>query len=178
MAQRLCEGVDLDGEAAGLVTYIRTDSTAMAESAVEEARAILRKAHGGAWVPRRVGRHPETGAPVLAGIGRYGPWVRHEETWDAIPDGENVLEVGINHAVALIADKVVRQSRMRGPNLLLRELGRHPGDGARVRLRTGHYGPFVAHRRRYASLPEEASPDALGLDDAAALLEVAEKGRG
>ena len=129
-------------------------------------------------LPRRVGLHPETGAPVLAGIGRYGPWVRHEETWAAIPDGEDVLAVGINRAVALIADKVVRQSRMRGPNVVLRDLGRHPGDGAPVRLRTGHYGPFVAHRRRYASLPEDADPDALGLDEAVALLEAAEKARG
>ena len=129
-------------------------------------------------LPRQVGRHPETGAPVLAGIGRYGPWVRHGETWAAIPDGEDVLEVGINRAVALIADKVIRQSRMRGPNLVLRDLGRHPGDGAPVRLRTGHYGPFVSHRRRFASLPEDVDPDALGLDEAVAMLEAAEKGRG
>ena len=67
---------------------------------------------------------------------------------------------------------------MREPNVLLRDLGRHPGDGAPVRLRTGHYGPFVAHRRCYASLPEDADPDALGLDEAVALLEAAEKARG
>ena len=41
---------------------------------------------------------------------------------------------------------------------VLRELGRHPGDGAPVRLKTGHYGPFVAHRRRYASLPKDPRP--------------------
>ena len=54
---------------------------------------------------RRIGLHPETGAPVLAGIGRYGPWVRHEEVYAAIPDDDDVLTVGINRAVALIADK-------------------------------------------------------------------------
>ena len=127
-------------------------------------------------LPRRVGLHPETGEPILAGIGRYGPWVRHGETYAAIPDGEDVLAVGINRAVALIADKEIRQSRARGPNTVLRELGRHPGDGAPVRLKTGHYGPFVAHRRRYASVPKDLAPEDVTLDAAVALLERAAGG--
>ena len=87
------------------------------------------------------------------------------------PGDEDVLAVGINRAVALIADKEIRQSRARGPNTVLRELGRHPGDGAPVRLKTGHYGPFVAHRRRYASLPKDRAPEDVTLDAAVALLE-------
>ena len=122
-------------------------------------------------LPRRVGLHPETGEPILAGIGRYGPWVRHGGTYAAIPDGEDVLGVGINRAVALIADKEIRRSRARGPNTVLRELGRHPGDGAPVRLKTGHYGPFVAHRRRYASLPKDLAPEDATLERAVALLD-------
>ena len=122
-------------------------------------------------LPRRVGVNPETGEPVSAGIGRYGPWVHHAATYAALPAGEDVLRVGINRAVALLADKAVRESRMKGPNTVLRELSRHPGDGAPVRLKTGHYGPFVAHRRRYASLPRGLDPEALTLDDAVALLE-------
>ena len=121
-------------------------------------------------LPREVGRHPETGGPILAGIGRYGPWVRHGETWAAIPEGEDVLEVGINRAVALIADKEIRLSRARGPNRVLAELGRHPGDGAPVRIKTGHYGPFVAYRRRYVSLPKDLAPEDATLEDAVALL--------
>ena len=127
-------------------------------------------------LPRRVGLHPETGEPILAGIGRYGPWVRHGETYAAIPDGEDVLAVGINRAVALIADKEIRRSRARGPNTVLRELGRHPRDGAPVRLKTGHYGPFVAHRRRYASVPKDLAPEDVTLDAAVALLERAAGG--
>ncbi|MYE02907.1 MAG: type I DNA topoisomerase [Alphaproteobacteria bacterium] len=122
-------------------------------------------------LPRQVGRHPETGAPVLAGIGRFGPWVGHEGTYAAIPDDEDVLDVGINRAVVLIADKIVRQSRMRGPSRVLRDLGRHPADGAPVQVRTGPYGPFVAHRRRHVSLPEDVGPDGLTLEDAVAMVE-------
>ncbi len=42
-------------------------------------------------LPREVGAHPESGQPILAGIGRYGPWVRHGATYAAIPEGEDVL---------------------------------------------------------------------------------------
>ena len=126
-------------------------------------------------LPREVGPHPETGEPILAGIGRYGPWLRHGETYRAIPEDDDVLTVGINRAVMLIAEKDVWDSRARGPKRVLRKLGRHPADGAPVWLKTGHYGPFVAHRRRYASLPEEIPPDELTLEQALALLEPQER---
>ena len=122
-------------------------------------------------LPREVGTHPETGQPILAGIGRYGPWLRHEDIYAAIPADEDVLAIGLNRAVDLIADKQVRESRARGPKQVLRKLGPHPDDGAPVWLKTGHYGPFVAHRRRYASLPEDLSEDALTLERAVELLD-------
>ena len=122
-------------------------------------------------LPREVGMHPETGQPILAGIGRYGPWLRHEETYAAIPADEDVLAIGLNRAVDLIADKQVRESRARGPKQVLRKLGPHPEDGAPVWLKTGHYGPFVAHRRRYVSLPEDVPEDALTLAQAVELLD-------
>ena len=122
-------------------------------------------------LPREVGMHPESGQPILAGIGRYGPWLRHGDIYAAIPADEDVLAIGLNRAVDLIADKQVRESRARGPKQVLRKLGPHPDDGAPVWLKTGHYGPFVAHRRRYASLPEEVSEEALTLEQAVALLD-------
>ena len=122
-------------------------------------------------LPREVGPHPDTGEPIHAGIGRYGPWLRHRETYAAIPDNEDVLAMGLNRAVALIADKEVRESRAREPKRTLRKLGTHPADGAPVWLKSGRHGPFVAHRRRYASVPDEVGPDALTLEQAVALLE-------
>ena len=121
-------------------------------------------------LPREVGAHPASGQPILAGIGRYGPWVRHGATYAAIPEGEDVLTVGINRAVALLADREIRDSRAKGPKRVLRELGPHPGDGAAVWLKTGHYGPFVAHRRAYASVPADIPADTLTLERALALL--------
>ena len=122
-------------------------------------------------LPRILGPHPDTSAPIRAGIGRYGPWLRHEDTYAAIPADEDVLAIGINRAVALVTDKEIRESRARGPKQVLRRLGRHPGDGAPVGLKTGHYGPFVAHRRRYAGVPEDLALDTLTLEQAVDLLD-------
>ena len=62
------------------------------------ARALLA-------LPREVGVNPATGEPVTAGIGRYGPWVRHGRTYAAIPADEDVLTIGLNRAVTLIAER-------------------------------------------------------------------------
>ena len=121
-------------------------------------------------LPREVGPHPESGRPVLAGIGRFGPWVKHGESYASIADDDEVLRVGVERAVALIAEKEVWVSRLRGPKQVLGKLGVHPDDGAPVWLKTGRHGPFVAHRRFYASVPEDIAPDDLTLERALDLL--------
>ena len=121
-------------------------------------------------LPREVGVHPESGRPVLAGIGRFGPWVRHGESFASIADDDEVLRVGVERAVALIAEKEVWVSRARGPKRVLGKLSVHPDDGAPVWLKTGRHGPFVAHRRVYASVPQDIPPDELTLERALDLL--------
>ena len=46
VAQRLYEGIELDGEPVGLITYMRTDSTAMAGDALGEARSVIAQRYG------------------------------------------------------------------------------------------------------------------------------------
>ena len=87
--------------------------------------------------------HPETGHPILAGLGRFGPWVPHGDTYASIGEDDDVLTVELNGAVSLLAEKEIRTSRARGPKRVLRDLGAHPGDGAPVWLKTGHYGPYA-----------------------------------
>ena len=118
----------------------------------------------------RGGQAPGTGEPILAGIGSFGPWLPHRSSYAPLPD-DDMLRIGLNRAVAPIADKEVPDSRSRGPKRVLRELGPHPEDGAPVWLKAGHYDPFVAHRRRYASLPPDVEPEALTLEQALARIE-------
>ncbi|MCH8154068.1 MAG: type I DNA topoisomerase [Proteobacteria bacterium] len=131
---------------------------APAEITLEMALALLA-------LPRSVGAHPETGQPITAGIGRYGPYVKHESTYRNIPDPEDVLTIGLNRAVALIAEAATRRGSSAG-----KEIGSHPGDGKPVTLHSGRYGPYVKHGRTIASLPKGQSADELSFERALALL--------
>ncbi|HEX3535832.1 MAG TPA: type I DNA topoisomerase [Stellaceae bacterium] len=121
-------------------------------------------------LPRDIGRHPESGEPILAGIGRFGPYLKHGSVFASLGADDDVLTIGLNRAVTLLAEAA---SSRRAPQVL-RELGSHPAGGT-VALYQGRYGPYIGHERTIASLPKGADPDALTLDAAVALL--AERGK-
>ena len=127
----------------------------------------LRTALGLLSLPRDVGAHPQGGKPIQAGIGRFGPYVRHDGIYARLEDPRDALTVGLNHAVTLIAEK--GKSR-RGGAKALRELGDHPEDGKPVRVFDGRYGPYVKHGRINATLPRDTEVDSLTLDAAIALI--------
>jgi DNA topoisomerase-1 len=122
-------------------------------------------------LPRKVGPHPEDGAMIEAGLGRFGPYVRHEKTWANLPAIEDVFEVGLNRAVALIAEKRAnpRAGRGTGPKPL-KELGAHPSSGEPVAVMDGRYGPYVKSGKINANIPKGKSPEDVTLDEAVALL--------
>lgn len=64
-------------------------------------------------LPRDVGPHPETGKMITAGIGRFGPFVKHDTTFASIPKGEDVLTIGMNRAVDLITQKLLNPPKGR-----------------------------------------------------------------
>jgi len=116
-------------------------------------------------LPREVGLHPETGKPITAGIGRFGPYIKHDDIYASLKGGDDdVITIGLNRAVALLKDAKPRQ-RKQG-----RELGKHPDDGKPVLIHSGKYGPYVSHNRLRATLPKDAKPDSFTLDEAVALL--------
>ncbi len=126
-------------------------------------------------LPRALGPHPDTGDEIEAGIGRYGPFVRCGKVYANLPRDESVLEVGLNRAVALIAD---RQAKGRGGSgqTPLAELGEHPEGGA-VRILKGRYGPYVKWGRVSASVPKGREPSSVTMEEAQALI-AAKQARG
>ena len=122
-------------------------------------------------LPREVGRHPEDGEPIVAGIGRYGAYVQHGKTYANLEPGDDVLTVGLNRAVTLIADKRTKGPRGRrfaaDPG---RSLGDHPDKGGPIVVKSGRYGPYVSHDGLNATIPREKSPEAITLDEAVGLL--------
>ncbi len=119
-------------------------------------------------LPREVGRHPESGEPILAGIGRYGPYVQHGRDYRKLPQPGDVLTIGLNHAVSLLAEPLKRGGRVIVPE---RDLGAHPRSGEPVRAGVGRYGPYVRHEKLFASLKKYQSQDRVTLDQAVALLD-------
>ncbi len=117
-------------------------------------------------LPRDVGAHPEDGEMITAGIGRYGPYIKHESTYTKVESLEDVLTIGLNRAVALLKEAPKRGGR----NGALRSLGDHPDDGKPVTVHSGRYGPYVKHGKINATIPDGREPDEITLDEALPLL--------
>ncbi len=133
----------------------------------------LKTALGLLSLPRDIGPHPETGESITAGIGRFGPYLKHGSAFTSLAADDDVLTIGLNRAVTLLAE--AKTAPRRGPQLL-REIGPHP-EGGVVGLYRGRYGPYVSHDKIYASLPKGADPDTYSLEDAIPLL-AAQKAKG
>jgi len=122
-------------------------------------------------LPREVGLHPEDGTMILAGIGRYGPYVQHAGTYANLPTADEVFDVGLNRAVSVLAEKRAGGGRgERAAAGALKELGAHPDDGAPVKLMSGRFGPYVKHGAVNANIPRGSDPQAMTLDEAVKLL--------
>lgn len=120
-------------------------------------------------LPRTLGTHPETGKPVQANVGRFGPFVVHEGEFRSLGKEDDVYSVGLPRALELLAQPKAGRGKRAGVEPL-RTIGAHPKDGEPVLLFEGRYGPYVKHGAVNASLPKGASPDDLTLVQAVALI--------
>jgi DNA topoisomerase-1 len=130
-------------------------------------------------LPREIGLHPETGQPITAGLGRFGPFVKHEKTYASLEAGDEVFDIGLNRAVTLIAEKVAKgpSGRRFGADPG-KPLGDHPSLGA-VAMKNGRYGAYVTAGGVNATIPGDKDKDAITLAEAIALIdERAAKGGG
>ena len=125
-------------------------------------------------LPREVGAHPEDGEMIEAGLGRYGPFVKHGKTYANLQNIEEVFEVGLNRAVTLIAEK---KANLRGRKAAqaLKVLGNHPETGDPVNVMDGRYGPYVKHQKTNATLPNGTDPETVTLERALELIAAKEK---
>lgn len=120
-------------------------------------------------LPRTIGIHPETGKEVTAGIGRFGPFVHHEKVFASIPADEHVLSIGMNRAMALLAEKEANSKASGGAARLL---GNHPETGAELALYKGKFGPYLKYDSQNFKLPKGASIEQFTLEEALSLVSV------
>jgi DNA topoisomerase-1 len=134
-------------------------------------------------LPREIGAHPESGKPITASIGRYGPYLAHDGKYARLNSTAEVFETGMNAAVAKLADAASgggRQSASREP---IAVLGAHPSSGKEIKVMSGRYGPYVTDGTTHATLPKTADPKSVTLEqavewiDAKAAKSPASKGR-
>ncbi|MEO1066905.1 MAG: topoisomerase C-terminal repeat-containing protein, partial [Pseudomonadota bacterium] len=120
-------------------------------------------------LPRIVGEHPETGKEISAGIGRYGPFVLHDGVYANLDNVDEVFEVGLNRAVSVIADKKANP-RGRAAATVLKDLGDHPDGGGKVTVNDGRYGPYVKFGKVNATIPKDAKPEDVTMEQALELI--------
>ncbi len=128
------------------------------ELTLQQAMALLS-------LPREVAKHPTTGEPILANIGRFGPYVQHGKTYANVGRDDDVLTIGANRAIDLIVQKESGGggSRFsRGGSEPGRTLGDHPEGGA-VTVKSGRFGPYVNWKKVNATLPKGVDPASLTL---------------
>jgi DNA topoisomerase I len=144
---------------------------APADVTLEQALALLS-------LPREVARHPTSGEPILAGIGRYGAYVQHAKTYANLGKDEDVLAIGGNRAIDLIVAKESGAGDRRFGAGSGRPLGDHPTQGGAVSVKEGRFGAYVNHGKINATLPKGTDIAALTLDEAVAALTAKAAGGG
>ena len=127
-----------------------------------EAKGIdLQKALAFLSLPRLIGKHPETGQDISAGIGRYGPYLKYDINFISIPADETVINIGLNHAVVLIGENSEKLGKV---------LGDHPDGNGKVLAKSGRFGPYVEYNKIRATLPKSISLEEINLDQAIELI--------
>jgi DNA topoisomerase I len=124
-------------------------------------------------LPRTVGIHPESGEPVTASIGRYGPYLAHNGKYARLQSTADVFETGMNAAVVKLAEAAANGGRpARGAKQEpLKILGKHPRTEIEIKLMDGRYGAYVTDGTTNATLPKTVAPDELTLEEAAQLID-------
>ncbi len=119
-------------------------------------------------LPRTVGIHPESGKPITANFGRFGPYVAHDGMYASLESSQDVFDVGLNRAVDLIAEKKNNPRGRRGPQAL-KELG-NDASGTPIKLMKGRFGPYVTDGTTNATVQNSDDPESVTLEQALALI--------
>lgn len=123
----------------------------------------LDKALGLLSLPREIGTHPETGKAISAGIGRFGPYIKHENVFKSVPKDEDVLTIGMNRAMELLDEAIKKKA-----DSLIKDLGKI--DGKPTTVNKGRFGPFIKQGRTMASIPKDIDPANIDVEKAKELL--------
>lgn len=132
---------------------------------VSPADMTLERALSLLALPREVGIHPESQKKITAGLGRFGPYILHDAQYISLKGDDDVLTIGMNRAVDLIAENKDKKKA----SAPVRVVGQHE-DGKDIGIYEGKYGAYVKHGKINATLPKGTSIEELTLEQALELL--------
>ena len=122
-------------------------------------------------LPREVGTHPETGKPITAAIGRYGPYLAHDGKYAKLRSTAEVFETGMNAAVSMLAEAAQRGGRGGAKAEPIKTFGAHPTSGGEMKVLAGRYGPYVTDGTTNATLPRDKKPEEVTEEEAIRLID-------
>ncbi|MFN2446358.1 MAG: type I DNA topoisomerase [Vicinamibacterales bacterium] len=120
-------------------------------------------------LPRELGAGDD-GEPIIANVGRYGPYVKHGPEFRSLEASDDVYAVTVERARELLAQPKKSVRRQRSAAKELKALGAHPQSGAPLRILDGRYGAYVTDGTTNASLPKGTSPESVSVEQAVELL--------
>jgi DNA topoisomerase-1 len=104
-------------------------------------------------LPRTLGEFEEKSVSV--GVGRFGPYVRHDKAFVSIPKGTDPMSVSLEEAIELIKSK-----REAAENKVIKTFDEEPG----LQILNGRYGPYISYEKKNYKIPENVEPKDLNLD--------------
>ena len=147
-----------DAIAAGEANWVQTVDTFY-----QTFHPLIQQVPAGKMAARLVGHHPETGEPILARITKNGPCVQlgdsdtEKPKFVSMQKGQSIFTITVDEALTLLA------------NALPRNLGAYNGED--VIIGEGKYGPYVRYAGAFTSLPKNANPYTITMEEAIAMLE-------
>src|SRR5262245_13992078 len=136
---------------------------------VTESTVTLAEALKLLALPRELGTHPESQQLIVAGLGRFGPYVKHSDDYRSLGADDDVFTVTLDRALALFAEPK-KSARRQMTRRVIRQIEATDG-GKAIQVLEGRYGPYVTDGETNASVPNGTDPTGLSLDDARALIE-------
>ncbi|MBY0568669.1 MAG: type I DNA topoisomerase [Hyphomonadaceae bacterium] len=124
-------------------------------------------------LPREVGMHPSENEMIVANFGRFGPYIKMGNLYVNLPGADDVFEIQMNRAVALIEEKKAGGGKGRFGRAApapIKELGESPVTGKPVRVLNGRYGPYITDGETNANVPKDKKPEDIEADEALSLL--------
>lgn len=95
------------------------------------------------------------GKPVTVGKGKFGPYIRYENTYVSIPKTVDPLSVTLEEAEQMLKDKQEAEAKK-----VIKTFAENPD----LQILNGRYGPYIAYQKKNYKIPENVEPADLNLD--------------